>query len=58
MNYWSYLFESLGVATGIIAGLIVAMVLQKIVSWKKEQQKVKNLIFELQMNIKKKSTTF
>jgi len=53
MNYWGYLLEGLGVAIGIIAGIVVAIVLQKIINWKKEQQKVKNLIFELQMNIKK-----
>jgi len=48
-----YLLQGFGVFLGVIAGTFVVILVQKFTVWRQEEQKVKNLKFELDLNIKK-----
>lgn len=49
----NYFLQGFGVFLGVIAGTFVVILVQKFTVWRQEEQKVKNLKFELNLNIKK-----
>lgn len=49
----NYFLQGFGVFLGVIAGTFVVILVQKFTVWRQKEQKVKNLKFELNLNIKK-----
>ena len=49
----NYILQGFGVFLGVIAGVVVLILFQWYIERKKESQKVKNLKFEFELNIKK-----
>jgi hypothetical protein len=48
----NYFLQGFGVFLGVIAGTAVAILTQRFLLWKQEEQKIRNLKFEIQFNIK------
>jgi hypothetical protein len=48
----NYFLQGFGVFLGVIAGTFVTIFTQRFLLWKEEKQKIENLKFEIQFNIK------
>jgi hypothetical protein len=49
----NYILQGLGVFFGVIAGIAINLITQWVIEKRKESQKIKNLKFEFELNIKK-----
>ncbi len=48
----NYFLQGFGVFLGVIAGTVVTILTQRFLLWRQEKQKMQNLKFEIQFNIK------
>ena len=51
--YMNYFLQGFGVFLGVVAGVAITLITQWITGKRKESQRVKNLKFEFELNIKR-----